>query len=69
MQQLSRTPIKLREGELVALIKAAADSRKYVSLRFGPGWASVDWWECEWTLPVLAEMRGVPAGKDLPFFD
>jgi hypothetical protein len=55
---MERVPIKLRENELARLIKESTRDN-YLSLRFGPAGASLDWWKSTWALPIIAEMRGL----------
>lgn len=60
---MNHEPITLHDGELAALIREANSTEprdKHVSLNFGAGWVSLRWWECKWTLPILAKMRGIP---------
>jgi hypothetical protein len=51
--------IPLSEEETAALIKRS-DHENPLCLVFGAHGASLRWKESKWTLPILAEMRGVP---------
>jgi hypothetical protein len=54
-----REAIPLEEHETASLLKAQQPGDPPLALYFGPGWASLKYWQCPWTLPILARLRKI----------